>query len=356
MNKTVSLCKKIFKIELVLLYIAIISLIFSFYFKSKTTAEFFDFDVKLNLFLTEYAQDGFVDSSFSQLKNLYEPYAYFDSEIQNLLEQTESLILSGGEAKTVAENLNALQSLVYKTRQRLNIGYDSIIIISFLLIFFVVFILLYKWFVFQNEEKSKIKIKEEQDKLHRDLHDGIAQDLAAVKIFLEKNEVEKSKIYANQAFNEVRYILNSTNDDFEESLILENFEQLLQKNLNIFEANFGIKTELLVGVENFSFLSSKAKINLWRIFQESLSNIARHSNAAKITVKILPVLSDFKFLIIDDGMGIKDSQTKSENEKVAHYGLENIKTRAKEIGAKVEFIQNEQGGCTVAITIKNIIR
>lgn len=74
-------------------------------------------------------------------------------------------------------------------------------------------------------------MNEEQSKISRNLHDGVAQDLAALKLYLEKEDLSKSKFYAQQAFNEVRYMIGTThlnlNESFEE--IVKNWRQRLKQ-------------------------------------------------------------------------------------------------------------------------------
>ena len=69
-------------------------------------------------------------------------------------------------------------------------------------------------------------MNEEQSKISRNLHDGVAQDLAALKLYLEKEDLSKSKFYAQQAFYEVRYMIGATHLDLNQS-----FEEIVREKI-----------------------------------------------------------------------------------------------------------------------------
>ena len=181
------------------------------------------------------------------------------------------------------------------------------------------------------------------------MHDGVAQDLAALKLFIQNDEKEKSLYYSEQAFKEVRYLIDSTHLDFN-----QNFEEILQQTLKSFEVNFGIKTEFLCASNLIKSLAPETQMELLRILQEALSNTSRHSEASLLTVKITDICSFIRFIIEDNGKGFSEAEIagkKSEEKK--HYGLENIRTRVEKLGGTVEI--SGKGGTKIAITIKNIV-
>ena len=179
----------------------------------------------------------------------------------------------------------------------------------------------------------------------------MAQDLAALKIYLNKSDKEKSDFYADQALKEVRYLIDSMHLDLSKS-----FASIVKENLENFETNFGIKSELLIVSDNLEKIDSEVLVELLRVLQEALSNIARHSGADFVSVKITEVGRDLNLIIKDNGKGIDFESLKesSSGDGKKHYGLKNIVARVEEIGGKVEF--KNEGGSTIAICIENIIR
>ena len=92
--------------------------------------------------------------------------------------------------------------------------------------------------IFETLEGSKLS-EESLNKISRELHDGVAQDLAALKIYLNKSDKEKSYFYADQALKEVRYLIDSMHLDLSKS-----FASIVRENLENFETNFGIKSKV----------------------------------------------------------------------------------------------------------------
>ena len=87
-----------------------------------------------------------------------------------------------------------------------------------------------------------------------------------------------------------------------------------------------------------------------------MSNISRHSDATQVEIKIVDGIDDFRFIICDNGKGFEETEVESKNQKdaVKHYGLTNIKKRARLIGGNAGFINEE--GFTIAITVKDSVR
>ena len=112
---------------------------------------------------------------------------------------------------------------------------------------------------------------------------------------------------------------------------------------------------MLVASSHISTLPQNVQIEILRIIQESLSNIARHSKATEVVVKFTDIADDFKITISDNGIGFKleDIEELNRTDSRKHYGVNNIIERVKNLGGTVEFVNN--GGTTIAITIKNTI-
>ena len=190
----------------------------------------------------------------------------------------------------------------------------------------------------------------EQSNFSRDLHDGVAQNLAALNIYLEKKDFSKSKFYAKQALNEIRYMIGSGSIEF-----TEDFEKIIREICTAFEVNFGIKTNLYVASQKIVALKNTQKTHFIRILQEALSNVSRHSDATQVEIKIVDGIDDFRFIICDNGKGFEETEVESKKLKTAvkHYGLTNIKKRAQLIDGSADFIN--EGGFTIAITVKDSI-
>ena len=314
-----------FRIEYILLLISILNFAATVCFKSMTQNNFILTESKLSLL-----KDG--EEAVEDLKNDFWTLTYFDRGLEL---QLEKIIEVKSNAQDDGENflflVNEFSSSIHKREQQMIFSYDALLYCSLILSFIAGVVIFYKIIVQKNELFKLKTINDQQVKFSRELHDGVAQDLAALKIYLNKSDKEKSDFYADQALKEVRYLIDSMHLDLSKS-----FASIVKENLE------KIDSEVLV--------------ELLRVLQEALSNIARHSGADFVSVKITEVGRDLNLIIKDNGKGIDFEslkETVSGNGK-KHYGLKNIVARVEEIGGKVEF--KNEGGSTIAICIENIIR
>lgn len=251
----------------------------------------------------------------------------------------------GGD-QDISETYIQLYKLLYQQQQQLNFGYVWLLIISF----FISIVSLFSIFEKERNKKNEFRIlsivNENQLKLSREIHDGIAQDLAALKISIQNKDEEKTTYFADQAFSEVRFLLENTHLEIDEDFVT-NIKNIL---LN-FEHHFGIHTELFAASEHITFLPTNYKFQIIRILNEALSNVARHSEAKNVIIRITDTMKGLHFIILDDGIGNKSMQKGDEHNH--HYGIENIKSRVAEMNGAVTFDFN--GGTTIAISIENFV-
>ena len=114
--------------------------------------------------------------------------------------------------------------------------------------------------------------------------------------------------------------------------------------------DFEKRTEIL-----FQFKASGAKLPLsrdrstalFRIFQEALTNVARHAKATKVTVLLNQSLRKVRLEIEDNGKGIEDKDVSSPTA----LGLIGIKERIRALGGKVKITGVQGKSTTVAVTI-----
>ena len=97
------------------------------------------------------------------------------------------------------------------------------------------------------------------------------------------------------------------------------------------------------GLDEKLNLPPSTQIQIYRIAQEALSNICRHSGARHVKMKAtLPADHAFELRIEDDGRGFAESATRKNSGR----GLANIRARSSMIDADADW-QSEPGGGTV---------
>ncbi|MBU2650728.1 MAG: HAMP domain-containing protein [Bacteroidetes bacterium] len=193
----------------------------------------------------------------------------------------------------------------------------------------------------------------ERQRLSRELHDGLGQNLIALKLMLENirghdlcdvfesiREVKKS---IDTTIDEIRRMSNNLMPAvlFEFGLITA-----IRKLSEEIKNNCHIKVDLETSLEEES-LSKTNRTYLYRIVQEALNNSLKHSEASLIKIKINQDQENFRTTISDNGKGfnMEDNQAFSGN------GLSNMKDRAGMMGGTLK-INSEAGmGTTIVVEI-----
>lgn len=354
-----TLIKSIFRIEYLLILISVFAFTSTLIFKNTGTKNLYELDLMISELEVEYSTTPnskiFTTNALEYcnfLNHKFLPLTYYNEAIDNQLSSITSQILHASDdpdfAKKFLSDCVELQKLIQLNQKELNFGYESLLISSLFLLFIAIAVIVYKNFVQKNELEKLHTIENAQKKFSRDLHDGAAQDLAALKLYIQNDEKDKAAFYAEHAFKEVRYLIDSTHLD-----LTAGFEEVIKETLASFEKNFAIKTEYFCASQGIKKISPEVQIELLRIIQEALSNSARHSKADLITIRITDVVNQIRFTISDNGTGLSENEIeKANNDPIKnHYGLKNMKDRIAAINGSVEFIN--AGGTTIAITLQN---
>ena len=233
----------------------------------------------------------------------------------------------------------------------------SIVLFTLLLTVFILFVFFQKKktkflmdkleaeLLFQSElTKSKIEIKEQTlTNVSRELHDNVGQILSValmqMNILIENNanystsELLKIKDLVTKSLNEIRLLSKIMNGDL---FLNTNFIAAVTEDLDRIKALKKIKCKVNINGE-IQKINTEHETIIYRILQESISNILRHSHSDTITINILFTRNNCQIDIIDTGKGFN----LKENSKGT--GLSNIKMRADLIGAKFDIYSDKKG-------------
>lgn len=108
----------------------------------------------------------------------------------------------------------------------------------------------------------------------------------------------------------------------------------------------GVKCDFISEPEDI-LLDQTRSTALFRIFQETCTNIARHAKATKVEIMLKETPEEVELRISDDGKGI----TEKEISNPKSFGLMGIKERVLSLGGKVEIFGAENKGTTVRVRI-----
>ena len=344
--------RQIFKIEYILVFTTVVTVTLILGFKGMSEKRFDTLD---SMFREIESGAKNLDGDASVLKDAVHPYIYFNTELNDEFERIKQLVnedSTENEGKRLSDStiiaLQGFQNNIYIMQRGLLSGYDSLLYFSIILLSIAVFVILYKKFQQIIELKHIQAVNEEHVQFSRNLHDGVSQDLMAIKLYLEKGDAQKTSFYADRANEKVRYLIDSMNMDLDTDI-----KTLLLETVNAFENNYELKTNVFISDDAFENIPQASQIEILYIVQEALSNIARHADATHVDLKIIPVGDMTHITIHDNGVGFSEEKTKKSGDGKMHWGIKNIRKRVEQLHGTVEFIND--GGTTIAIRIANTV-
>jgi len=207
--------------------------------------------------------------------------------------------------------------------------------------------------IFHNEKlvNTVINVQEaERRKIARELHDGIGQTLAGIKINLintaglSGNEKPSSTVVGmlDDAADELRSISHQMMpkelEQFGLLPAIKGFLDLRLRNTDIFFSFEHLKMEerLEPGVE----------LGVFRVVQELTANIVKHSGAKLMNVQLLRRNKNLILIVTDDGKGFELKKIKDGG-----IGLMNIESRVEALKGIVNFVSSPENGTEVTIRI-----
>ena len=113
-----------------------------------------------------------------------------------------------------------------------------------------------------------------------------------------------------------------------------------------FESRSGIPTRFSASIQSINRIGTIA-IGLFRIYQESLTNVARHSQATQVTTTLQEQSENVILSITDDGKGFNLEKTVSKKT----LGLLGMKERTLMMGGQYQIISRPGNGTKVIVTV-----
>ncbi len=214
---------------------------------------------------------------------------------------------------------------------------------------------------FENQIlESKLEIQEQTLKnISQEIHDNIGQVLSLAKLTLGtlypngekemREKVENARELVGKAIIDLRNLSKSLNPDYITELGLE---RSVEYELELLEKASVFKIEKTVTGNPYP-LDHKQQLILFRIFQEILQNIIKHSGAETIGVHFNYDPGFFEFTIRDDGQGF-DQPAIAASSKISGQGgigLKNMEHRAKLISASFSIESSPGSGTSVRIRL-----
>jgi PAS domain S-box-containing protein len=188
----------------------------------------------------------------------------------------------------------------------------------------------------------------ERQRISMELHDGLGQRLAGIKMKLENSgsmDMEQTRKTVNEVktdfwnmIDEIRMISNNVSPAILSQWgLVPSLSELCKQ----FKNNSGINYDITV-MGSFDKIPEKMVFYIYRIVQEGLTNVAKHSEAKSVKLALIEKENNLLILIEDDGKGI----TFEKNALLRGNGLKNMKQRALLLKGDIN-IESEKGSGTI---------
>jgi len=315
-------------------------------------------------FLVEYCYKQLSDlfEKKSDFKNAYlnfKKYSAYKDSITNVATNQRIAELELAFETSEKDKLIAEQQLQLKQRAILFISVGTTLLFLLLAMFGLYAFQVQKRKVIAKEmeltrklsiEETNRKIVETKLSISRELHDNIGSQLTLIISSLDnlkssiienslREKINDTTDFARLTLTELRntvWAMKNENGTLS-GLILKIQDYLNRIKPSIENISVNIQTE----VQKDYKLNSTQLLNLFRIFQETLQNVIKHSNASEVKVIFSDSENGFLMKVCDNGKGIKASET------IESSGLNFIKHRAEESNGKffIEDNQTDNGQC-----------
>lgn len=202
--------------------------------------------------------------------------------------------------------------------------------------------------VIDAEERERVRIAQ-------DLHDGLGQQLSAVKLMANAldqtndntDKTEKLSVLKNILDDTIKELRTISHNMMPNVLFKLGLSNAIRDFVDKVSKTGTLKVDLqIVGLENS--LDKTTEIILYRVIQELVNNIIKHAQANTLSIQIVNHDSDgLNIVVEDDGIGfdVKDI------ENFKGIGLKNMKSRIEYIGGTIDFDSTPNRGTTVIIDI-----
>ena len=262
--------------------------------------------------------------------------------------------------------------LLFKKEKPLQLALQILEIVCFIFAAVTLIVL-----IIQKSKKSKSKVaalkernkmifdiqEKERAKISRDIHDSVVQDIRVLRLETENLVVDEgskqkqTKIadlatdciikLRNICYNLTPAELASHSDGDSSKLeLISIINSLVQQ----FSARTHIPCVFKVD-EGFEYpvLEKEKTQNLFRVIQEALTNIEKHSYATQASIFMKKNEGSLLIYITDDGIGCNPKELDKKIRSEEHIGLRSMKERMELIGGSIEFFTSQNDGMEIKI-------
>jgi signal transduction histidine kinase len=212
----------------------------------------------------------------------------------------------------------------------------------------------------QTQTERAMATLQERERLARELHDELAQELALINLqaqlakdLLALGQVEKAQeqlqILASEALRAQVDVRDEISKLLHRIAEGEDFLGALKRVLQAFQKNNGIDVQFVITEDEMDISFEPAtEVQLLRIVQEALTNVRKHALATSVRVKLFRDSDSTQLVIEDNGVGFDNEHLLTGQQS---YGLGFISERAKEFKGSVRVDSTPGKGTRIVVSI-----
>lgn len=212
-----------------------------------------------------------------------------------------------------------------------------------------------------QEEFSRVLLKsqeEERKRIASELHDSLGQNLLIIKnrallgVKSADNDFSKKQLTnisegASSAIEEVRRISYNLHPYHLDSLGLTKAIRAIIDNLeSSTQINFHFELDNIDDI-----FEDSREINFFRIIQETINNIIKHSKATEAVIKIVKEPGTLSVIIKDNGIGFNQNTIQKTTDPSKGFGLNNLKRRIEILQGSLSILSESGKGTKIDIKI-----
>ncbi|MFH1197445.1 MAG: two-component regulator propeller domain-containing protein [bacterium] len=201
----------------------------------------------------------------------------------------------------------------------------------------------------------------ERKRMASELHDGLGQNLLIInnraKMALKKPDFDTAKTQiesiseiALESINDVRKIAYNLHPyHLDELGLTKTIQSIIGKSFETTDIRISQSVDFID-----SIFKPEAEINIFRIIQEGINNIIKHSAAKNAIITIINEDEQIKIKLIDDGNGMSKEFIGNCLKSSVGFGLKGMYERARLLSGNLQIGSGEEKGTTLLITIPKV--
>ena len=213
---------------------------------------------------------------------------------------------------------------------------------------------------FQRLARSVYRVQEdERRRIARELHDGIGQNLTALKHQLAmidsqldpaqqplRERLSASIALCAQTLEDTRQLSRLLRPQVLDDLGLEAALRWLARSI---ETTGNLRVEL--GIENLPPMDADLQTLLFRIAQEALANVVRHARASDVLLRLVTRAGRVQLTVWDNGIGFEPAAAARASSAGQSAGLAGMRERARLYGGEVQIESGVETGTWLRATL-----